>query len=330
MNCTEEIIIKILGRATLEQPACIDQIGLRRILEDVMYDYIIQPTEKALVPLNDLRDRVSTYLTCRRLAGLAKSTLYGYWLQLRRFATFMQKNAADITAMDIRKYLADYARNEVQDTTIAREITVLRGFFGWLYKNEQIPKNPMLPIEQIKTKQRMREALTPDELERLRDGCITEREKALLEFFYSTGCRLDEVVKVNKSDIDWNDRSLRVIGKGNKEREVYLTPKAALFLKKYLNSRKDNNEALFVTVRAPYKRMGRRAIEREFAAMGMRIGLRVYPHLIRHTLATIMLNNGASLLEVQLYLGHEDPSTTLTYAKLKAQSVRTAVLKTAA
>lgn len=329
MNCTEEVIIKILGRATLEQPECIDQVGLQRILEEVLYDYIIQPTEKALVPLNDIRDRVATYLTCRRLAGLSKRTLYGYWLQLRRFAAYMQKNTADVTAMDIRIYLAQYSKKNIQDTTIAREITVLRGFFGWLYKNEQIPKNPMLPIEQIKTKQRMREALTQDELERLRDGCKDPREKALLEFFYSTGARLDEVVPLNKSDINWNDRSLRVIGKGNKEREVYLTPKATLFLKKYLNSRKDENEALFVTRRKPYRRMGRRAIEREFATMGDRVGLHIYPHLIRHTLATIMLNNGADLLKIKEYLGHEDPSTTLTYAKLSDTSVREAHKKSA-
>ena len=324
----DEVIIKILGKVMLEQPD-VDCKGLKLILEEVFYDYIIQPSEKALVPRNDLAYQIGTYLTCRKLAGLSKRTLEGYFLVLKRFAGAMQMNVADISTMDIRRYLARYSQTGVQDTTIAREITVLRGFFDWLFLEEIIAKNPMLKIERIKTKQRMREALTQDELERLRDGCKKLREKALLEFFYSTGCRLDEVVKLNKADINWNDKSLRVIGKGNKEREVYLTAKAALYLRKYLADRQDDSEALFVCERAPHSRMGRRAIEREFAAMGARVGLHVYPHLVRHTLATIMLNNGASLLEVQLYLGHEDPATTLTYAKLSAQSVRTAHKKSA-
>lgn len=320
---TEEVIIKILGKVILMQPD-IDQHQLRGILEEVFYDYRIYPVEKALAVQNDVREKTLLYLACRQLDGLSKRTLSGYHQQLRMFVDFMQKNVSDIETMDIRMYLAVYAKKGVQDTTIQRTITVLRGFFGWLAKNDYIEKDPMVKINSIKTKKRLREALDAEQLELLRDNCNTLRERALLEFFFTTGCRLDEVCKLNLTDINWSDMSLRVIGKGDKERIVYISPKAKIYLRKYINSRKDQNEALFVTERCPHTRMGRRSIEREFGKIGERIGLHIYPHLIRHTTATMMLNNGAKLEEVQSYLGHEDPSTTLVYARLSTESVRAA------
>lgn len=321
--CTDEVIIKILGKVIMEQPE-IDQHKLRGILEEVLYDYTVQPTEKALTVLNDVREKILLYLACRQLDGLSKRTLSGYSIQLRMFKDYMQKNVVDITAMDIRMYLAAYAKTGVQDTTIQRAITILRGFFGWLVKNDYIEKDPMIKINSIKTKKRLREALDAEQLEMLRDSCKTLRERALLEFFFSTGCRLDEVVQLNLGDINWSDLSLHVIGKGNKERVVYISPKAKLYLRKYLTSRHDETEALFVTERAPHGRMGRRSVEREFKGMGERIKMNLYPHLIRHTTATMMLNGGAKLEEVQAYLGHEDPSTTLVYARLSTESVRSA------
>jgi integrase/recombinase XerD len=320
---TEEVIIKILSKAVVSQPD-IDTQMLKVVLEEVLYDYTIQPQEKALVVLNDVRDKVLLYLACRKLDGLSFRTLSGYQQQFRKFVDFMQKNVADITAMDIRMYLAAYGKTGVQDTTIQRTITILRGFFGWLLKNDYIEKDPMIKINSIKTKKRLREALDAEQLEMLRDSCKTLRERALLEFFFTTGCRLDEVVQTDLENINWTDMSLHVIGKGNKERIVYISAKAKLYLKKYLASRKDESEALFVTERAPHGRMGRRSIEREFKKMGKRVKINLYPHLIRHTTATMMLNGGAKLEEVQSYLGHEDPSTTLVYAKLSTDSVRNA------
>jgi integrase/recombinase XerD len=189
---------------------------------------------------------------------------------------------------------------------------------------EYILKSPMRKIKSIKPEKRLRKALTLEELEKIRDTCNTFRERALLEFFYSTGCRLEEVMKLNKNDIDWQDLSTKVIGKGNKERTVFINAKAKLYLQKYLMSRLDNDEALFTTVRKPYRRMQRRAIEREISNIGKRIGIHIYPHLIRHTTATCMLHNGAELYEVQRVLGHEYPSTTQIYAQIADEAVKNA------
>lgn len=170
----------------------------------------------------------------------------------------------------------------------------------------------------MKLEKRLRKALTVEELELLRDGCRTYRQRALLEFLYSTGCRLEEVEKLKISDIDWQNMKLRVIGKGNKERIVYLNAKAKVHLQKYLMTRLDDNTALFVTSKRPIKPLGRRSIEREIGKISeqSRLNKDVYPHLLRHTMATHLLNAGADLGTVQAILGHEDASTTQIYAQL--------------
>jgi integrase/recombinase XerD len=229
--------------------------------------------------------------------------------------------------MDIRMYLASYQRHTgCANTTLESEVAGLKSFFGWLEDEEYIAKSPMRKIKAPKTEKRMREALTPEELELLRDASKTLRERALIEFFYSTGCRLDEVVKVNKPDVDWQNLSLHVIGKGNKEREVFISDKAKVHIRKYLLSRIDDCNSLFVTERQPIRKLGRRSIEREFETLGNAAGIskQVSPHVIRHTTATDMLRHGASLSEVQAYLGHEDPSTTQIYAQVSDEAVRAA------
>lgn len=309
----------------MDQPE-IDQIALRNILEEVLYDYSLQPTEKALVPQNDVMEKLVMYLACMKLKGLSDRTLEGYSIHLRRFAAFMQKNIVDINSMDIRMYLAAYAKTGVQNSTIAKEISIIRCFFIWLENNDYVVKSPMRKVDSIKLEKRLRKALTAEELEMMMDSCKTLRERALIEFFFSTGCRLDEVQKANRDDLDWQKSSVNVIGKGNKERPVYITDKARVHIRKYLLSRSDVCEALFITMRKPYKRLGRRSIEREISKIAARAGLekRVFPHLLRHTTAKTLLNRGASLYEVQKILGHDHPATTQIYAQMEDESVKSA------
>lgn len=322
----EEVIIKILDRMLDELPeVSVDK--LRSILDEVLYDYEIRPAERALVPRSNIRDIAMLFLASKKVEGASENTIKGYGYRLKRFAENMHKNVEDITAMDIRMYLAMLQKHTgCSNTTLETERSTLQSFFNWLEVEEYIQKNPMKKIKPMKVEKRMREALTPEELELLRDSCQTLRERAIVEFFYSTGCRLDEAIKVNKQDINWQDLSLRVIGKGNKERIVYISEKAKVHIRKYLMSRLDNEDALFVTERQPFKRLGRRSIQRIFEELGKRAGIKrkVHPHLIRHTTATDMLRNGATLAEVQQYLGHEDPSTTMIYTKVSNESVRIA------
>lgn len=324
--CKEEVIIKILDRVMDELPI-ISTDRLRPILDTVLYDYDIRPAEKALVLRSNIRDMAGLYLASKKVEGLSLITLKNYSYRLKRFMEFMGKNVEDINTMDIRMYLAAYQKHTgCANTTLESEVAGLKSFFGWLENEEYIVKSPMRKIKYPKTEKRIRQALTPEELELMRDNCKTLRERALVEFFYTTGCRLDEVVKTNKENINWQDLSLRVIGKGDKERIVYISEKAKVHVRKYLLSRLDSCDSLFVTERQPIRRLGRRSIEREFESLGRTagIGKPVYPHIIRHTTATDMMRNGATLSEVQAYLGHDDPSTTQVYAEVSRESVRSA------
>ena len=164
----------------------------------------------------------------------------------------------------------------------------------------------------------MPKALTIEELEIIREACLTHRERALVEVYYATGARLSEVQKLNKDDIDWQTMSVRVIGKGNKERTVYFSFKATYHLKKYLMHRVDTEPALFITERKPYRRLSNRGIQREIGKIAARSGIqkKVHPHVFRHTFATLLLNNGADIVSVQGLLGHADPATTQIYAQI--------------
>ena len=193
----------------------------------------------------DIREKVDQFLSAKRLEGLSELTLDGYALDLRIFAEHTQKPVEEITTGDIRAYLAQF--DHLKMSSISKKLSVLKSFFGWLTDEEIISKDPARRIKPPKKEQRMPKALTIEELEMIREACITPRERALVEVFYATGGRLSETQALNKADIDYQAMSARVIGKGNKEREVYLSYKALYHLKKYVMSRLDDDPALFVT-----------------------------------------------------------------------------------
>ncbi len=290
----DEVVIKIVGKLTQEFPE-MNQIKVRNIVEEVLYKYNVTPTETALVT-SDVEEKIQLYLAVKKLDGLSAKTLKNYEYNLIILASHLRKPLATITAMDLRMYLSVRCK-EMKPSSMNAQISILKSFFGWLCDEEYIPKNPTKKLKQTKEPKRLRHALTDEEVELLRQACKTNREKALVEFLISTGCRLSEVVGINKEDINWYDMSLNVIGKGNKERKVYFSIKAKILLKKYLETRKDDNQALFVTIRAPHGRMGGRSIEREIQKIKERAGFdkSVYPHLFRHSFATHNINSGMPL-----------------------------------
>jgi integrase/recombinase XerD len=327
--CKEEVVIRIVSKVMADQPT-IDINNLRTTIELILNDYEVKPAELALTVMANIRDRILLYLASKKLDGLSALTLKGYAQHLRRFAMFMPKNVEDISAMDIRLYLAEYQKQrQVKNTTIQSEISILRSFFGWLENQDYVNKSPMRKINQIKAEKRIVKALTVEEFETLREGCETLRERALVETFYATGCRLSEISGMSKSDIDWQNMTARVIGKGNKERIVCFSYKAFFHLKKYLNSRNDDCEAVFVTERKPYTRLGNRAIQRSFEKVSGRTNIKkdIHPHIMRHTFATLALDNGANLVDIQALLGHENPATTQIYATVTEQRKQDAYKK---
>lgn len=315
---SQEAVIRIVGKLDMLYGDVFDQAVVRQAIEEVLYDYTVENKETSLAVIDNMGDMILLYLATRKTEGLAQKTLEGYGRMLGRFSRYMRKNVEDISAMDIRMYLANRSKEDIKTTTLANDTDILRGFFNFLEDEEYISKSPMKKIKSPKIEKRLREALTKEEFETLRTGAKTLRQKALLELLYSTGCRLEEVEQMKKCHIDWQRLQAKVIGKGNKERIVYINATCQVHLRKYLISRLDNDPAVFVTERQPIKFMGRRAIQREINKIAEQSGLEinVYPHLIRHTTATHLLNSGMSLNILQQILGHDDPSTTLVYAEL--------------
>lgn len=295
---------------------------LRTQIGDLISEYDIKPWCNTDHP--DIKEKVKIFVTAKRLEGLSEKTLDGYIRELRNISKQIQKPVINVTTGDIRVYLSQF--HKLKKSTLGRKISILRSFFGWLFKEEYIAKNPMTKINRPKTEKRLPKALTVEELEMVREACVSNRERALIELFYATGCRLSEVVGLDIDDIDWNSESTSVIGKGDKQRVVYLSCKAMYHLRKYLKERNDQEKALIITERMPYRRLSNRAVQRAFKKIADRAGIKkkLHPHVMRHTLATMLLNNGAPLSAVQAILGHENPSTTQIYAQLSPEKSRIA------
>lgn len=292
-------------------------------LTAIMKDYNI--TRESDETRSDLRRRIKYYLGAKKIDGLSERTLKNYKANLESFAAKVEKSTAKITTDDIRGYIAylDETRH-LKETSLQTHINTLRAFFGWLTVEEKIKKNPMAKIKSLKLdKKGARQALTVEELERLRDACVTYREKALIEFLVSSGCRLSEVAQLRAADLNLADRSVQVTGKGDKDRVVYFSVRARLMVQEYIVQRK-GGDGLFVSSKSPYEPLKPRAIQRIVRSLSERAGLegRVHPHLLRHTFATHALNGGMDVTVIQRLLGHEDIATTQIYAELNEEGVR--------
>ena len=292
-------------------------------LTAIMKDYNI--TRESDETRSDLRRRIKYYLGAKKIDGLSERTLKNYKANLESFAAKVEKSTAKITTDDIRGYIAylDETRH-LKETSLQTHINTLRAFFGWLTVEEKIKKNPMAKIKSLKLdKKGARQALTVEELERLRDACRGYREKALVEFLVSSGCRLSEVAQLRAADLNLADRSVQVTGKGDKDRVVYFSVRARLMIEEYMMQRKDG-DGLFVSNKSPYEPLKPRAIQRIVRSLSERAGLegRVHPHLLRHTFATHALNGGMDVTVIQRLLGHEDIATTQIYAELNEEGVR--------
>lgn len=318
-----EVLTKLSTELTTEELKKVDEV-----LAIVLTRYeLVERTTEITVYTGDIPHEIKSFLVSKSMKGLAKSSLVHYKRVLEHFAKNITKDINLITSNDVRLYLWSYEKtHNVGKSALDDKRRVLNSFFTWLVRENIIDKNPMLQIDPIKCEKRIREPLTALELEQMRNVCESLREKALLELLYSTGCRVSEIIGLNRQDIDFSNNRVKVFGKGSKERYCFLNAKAQLSIKKYLFSRTDDNDALFVATKQPYNRLGKGTIEKEIKTLGLRAGINreVFPHLLRHTFATHMLDHGASLSEVQAMLGHKSPQTTMIYAKLnlnKLQSV---------
>jgi integrase/recombinase XerD len=275
-----------------------------------------------------LSEASSLYLEQRRIEGLSPHTLDSYKYLLSKIQDVVgDKDVADITLQDLRAYLATVTNRK--PGTVAMRVRLLRVFCRWLAEEGHARENAARKLKEPKLPRRIPKALNVEELELIRDACQTVREHAIVEFLFSTGCRASELSGVRREDIDWDRQSLIVLGKGNKEREVYLGARASIWVRRYLRSRTDNCEYLFTTERGPARRLTPHQLWYVMKGIAARIGMRskVWPHVMRHTFATTMVNRGCDIFALQDLMGHEDPKTTEIYAHFSGTSRQEAFRK---
>lgn len=302
-------------------------------LDQIMDGYEITKKETSLVVSRDgVPEPVRAYLVSKKIEGLSDKTLETYLRNLRLFFGAVRKSLDQITTNDIRVYLFTYQSNRhCSNRSLDKYRSYLAGFFTWLTNEGYITNNPMRTISTIKYERKPRQNLTQLELEYLRSSCETVREKAIIEFLYSTGCRVSELTHIKKEDVDWNTKRVHLFGKGQKHRTSFLNAKSEVALAAYLKSREDDSEFLFVSERKPHQQLSKEAVEkvvRKLAAkMSTVISKPITPHILRHTTATMALQSGMPIEDISKLLGHESIDTTMIYAKTSIESVQQNHLK---
>lgn len=287
------------------------------------------PKETALsIPSPDEPpETVKLYLVCKKIEGLSEHTLKAYQKTLTLFFGEMRKQPAQITPNDIRLYLYNYqkARN-VSNRTLDKYREYLARFFAWANDEGYIQSNPARNINPIAYEIKPRTALNQIELEYLRHACQSVRDLAIVEFLYSTGCRVSELAAVLLSDIDWHEKTVRLFGKGKKHRVSFLNAKAEVAIRNYLATREDDCPYLFVTQRKPYRNLGREAVEKILrdivGNLPGHVSKHITPHVLRHTTATTALQGGMPITDIQKLLGHASVETTMIYAKSSLADVQ--------
>ena len=301
-------------------------IVIRSVLFYVAKDYDIKPLSTELATVSDeLPHEVKEYIVTKKIEGRTDSTLGQYLRSLTWFTRKVKKPFAQITTADLRVYLYELKeQRQMADITLENERIYIGSFFKWLSLNGYIDRDPAANLTPIKFEKKMREPLIDSELESLRSACKTLKEKALVETLYSTGCRVSELVNIKLSDIDFDQREIKIIGKGKKHRTVYLNARSILHIKSMLNARTYESEYLFENDRKPHGQLKVAAIRKTIRELGQRANItgRVYPHRIRHTTATDALRRGMAIEQVQQLLGHEEIATTLEYAKVNREDVK--------
>lgn len=260
------------------------------------------------------------YKADKQIQGYSYQTLKAYKIQSALFIKHLGNvEIEEITTETIKLYLGEVA-SDLKASSLCHRIRFIKSLFRWAQEEKYITFNPSTAIKEPKLESKIPKFLTEEEIELLREACLSPFEKALFEFMYSTGCRIGEIVNLDRGSINFSEQSVIVFGKGKKEREVYFNTRCSIWLKRYIENRTDSEKALFVTVRAPHrisiaqmryviKQISRRA----------NINKCIHPHQLRHSYATTLINNGAPLEVIQNLMGHEKSETTRIYAYLSGQ-----------
>lgn len=297
------------------------------VIENVLsdYDVIWKPTSDEQRNKENA-ELLSVFLSAKKIEGCSDKTIRYYQSSIEKLMVAVAKNVRKINTNDIRCYLADMQEKRgLSKVTIDNLRRIFSSFFSWLEDEDYITKSPVRRIHKVRTDKLVKEVLTDENVEILRDSCTEIRDIAMIDFLLSTGVRVGELVKINRTDIDFQERQCKVFGKGNKEREVYFNARTKIHLQQYLNSRTDENPALFVSLTKPHTRLTIGGVEVRIRKLGKAVKLnKVHPHKFRRTLATMAIDKGMPIEQVQKLLGHVRIDTTLHYAMVNQVNVKMA------
>ena len=267
---------------------------------------------------------LKAFLSAKQVEGCSQPTIRYYGNTIKQLADNMPKRFTDYTTEDIRAYLAVFQqKHNATKVTVDNVRRIFSSFFSWLEEEDYILKNPVRRIHKVKTGTQVREVLSDESLESIRDTCTHSRDLAMIDLLASTGMRVGELVKLNRDDINFTERECVVFGKGNKQRIVYFNARTKIHLQQYLNGRSDENEALFVSLNDPQKRLQISGVEVRLRKIGREANVpRVHPHKFRRTLATMAIDKGMPVEQVQKLLGHVKIDTTMHYAMVSQNNVK--------
>lgn len=266
------------------------------------------------------------FLLTKKVEGCSRSTITSYHDRLLKLILWSEKDVRELTTKDLRQYLYEYQElHEISKSTLNSIRLVLSSFYAFLEEEDYIIKSPMRRIHKIKADEIVKKPFTDEELERIRKAAKNIRDLTIVDLLYSSGCRISELVNMNISDVDFKEREVIVKGKGSKERICYFNARTKLELTDYLNTRADNEPALFVSLREPTRRIASGTVQHMLNKIGKSEKIPdVHPHRFRRTLATNLLNKGMTLEQVQAILGHKSIQTTLIYTAINKDSVKIA------
>jgi len=291
---------------------------LHSALVQCLADEVVQESE------SDTKNYVKIFLAAKRVEGCSEKTVRYYDSTIRNVLSAIGKDINQVTTDDLRMYLDEYQKHSgASKVTIDNIRRILSSFFSWLEDEDYIVKSPVRRIHKVKSCKTVKETYSDEALEIMRDSAESIRDLAIIDMLVSTGIRVGELVKLNRDDIDFENRECVVLGKGNKQRKVYFDARTKIHLQRYLQSRTDDNEALFVSLQRPYNRLLISGVEIRLRELGKKLDIhKVHPHKFRRTLATMAIDKGMPIEQVQQLLGHQSVDTTLQYAMVNQANVK--------
>ena len=323
----KENIIQAIVAEMQRDLDCRQMARLKAVLASELHNVeIVEKEDCSKQQAQENEHLLSSFISAKKIEGCSEKTLAYYRNTIERLLLTLSVAICHITTSDIRAYLSDYQEeHQSSKVTIDNMRRIFSSFFAWLEDEDYIAKSPVRRIHKVKTDSLVKEVLSDEQLEQLRDSCTNKRDLALIDILSSTGIRVGELVKLNREDIDFHERQCVVFGKGNKERVVYFNARTKLHLQQYLDERTDDNPALFVSLHSPHTRLTISGVEVRIRKLGKSLSMpKVHPHKFRRTLATMAIDKGMPIEQVQRLLGHVRIDTTLHYAIVNQNNVKLA------